>query len=153
MNVLFLKKLYIFIYLICSRTDRTGAVWCYVDPYYNRCSDLQRSERFNKYWSYEACATPALNSYQCSGGGNQFWNGGSGGYTGGNGGFTGGSGGFTGGSGGFSGGSGGFSGGSSGFTGGSGGFTGGSSGYGSSFGSGLTLEQILQARKQAENKS
>eukprot|EP00088_Acartia_fossae_P032235 TRINITY_DN33024_c0_g1_i1.p1 TRINITY_DN33024_c0_g1~~TRINITY_DN33024_c0_g1_i1.p1 ORF type:complete len:243 (-),score=42.93 TRINITY_DN33024_c0_g1_i1:188-916(-) len=55
----------------CKSTDRTGAQWCYVDPYYNNCSDLKRSQRFDKYWSYEACATPEPNSYECA---NSGWN-------------------------------------------------------------------------------
>merc|ERR1711973_969109 len=48
----------------CKSSDR-GAVWCYVDPRYSACSDLQRSERFNQHWSYQACATPDLDSYEC----------------------------------------------------------------------------------------
>jgi len=51
----------------CRTADRTGARWCYVDPRYARCADLQRSVRFNSLWSYEACATPELYSRQCGG--------------------------------------------------------------------------------------
>ena len=150
----------------CVSTDKTGAVWCYVDPSsYSSCSDLQKSERFNKYWSYEACATPALNSYECRNGGftggnsgyNGGFNGGSSGFNGGSSGYNSGSSGFNGGTSGFTGGSSGFNGGSSGFNGGNSGYNGGSigsglgsSGYGS--GAGLTLEQILSQRKTEKSK-
>merc|ERR1712212_668474 len=140
----------------CKSDDHTGARWCYVDQRYNRCTDLKTSQRFNQLWSYQACATPALNSRQCrrqNGGGH-----GSGGGYGGSG-----SGGFgSGSSGGFGGGHGGFGGGNSG--GGHGGFggtgnscnsrkcnNGGSnSGGGGGYSSQLSLADILNARK---NKS
>merc|ERR1711872_1171139 len=113
----------------CKSVDHTGARWCYVDQRYNRCTDLKTSQRFNQLWSYQACATPALNSRQCrhqNGGGH----GSGGGYGGsGSGGF--GSGGFGGGS---SGGHGGFGGGNSG--GGHGGFGGNSGGGGYNGGTG-----------------
>ena len=60
----------------CKSADKTGALWCYVDPNFNRCSDLQRSERFGqKLWSYQACATPEIGAPLCPYGGN-FNNGG-----------------------------------------------------------------------------
>ena len=76
----------------CKSADKTGALWCYVDPNFNRCSDLQRSERFGqKLWSYQACATPEIGAPLCPYGGN-FNNGGfnNGGYNNGglNGGFN-----------------------------------------------------------------
>jgi len=50
----------------CKSSDNTGAVWCYVEKYNYSCNDLRTSTRFrNRYWSYEACATPHRNSYQC----------------------------------------------------------------------------------------
>ena len=52
----------------CRTADNTGAVWCYVDPRYNQCADLQRSTRTSSMWSYQACATPDLTSPQCAGG-------------------------------------------------------------------------------------
>merc|ERR1712098_489344 len=52
----------------CKRADETGALWCYVDPYYSDCEDLGVSLRFqNTLWSYQACDTPTLNSLQCLG--------------------------------------------------------------------------------------
>jgi hypothetical protein len=51
----------------CRSADRTGALWCYVDPRYSQCPDLQRSVRFQSLWSYNACATPELTSRLCSG--------------------------------------------------------------------------------------
>merc|ERR1712228_1124096 len=81
----------------CKSADKTGAVWCYVDNY-SSCSDLQRSTRFNKNWSYEACATPDINSYECRNGG--FNNGGSG-FNNGNNGFNNGGSGFNNGNNGF----------------------------------------------------
>merc|ERR1712242_144944 len=50
----------------CKRADHTGARWCYVDPRYSQCRDLQRSKRFGDRWSYQACATPGLDSYICN---------------------------------------------------------------------------------------
>merc|ERR1711876_104757 len=50
----------------CKRADHTGAKWCYVDPRYSQCRDLQRSKRFGDKWSYQACATPGLDSYICN---------------------------------------------------------------------------------------
>ena len=165
----------------CVSTDKTGAVWCYVDPSsYSSCSDLQKSERFNKYWSYEACATPALDSYECrnggfnggynglgngyNGGSNGFNNGYNGGSSGFNSGYNGGSSGFNNGyNGGSSGFNNGYNGGSSGFN---NGYNGGSSGFNSGYnggsigsglgsnsyssGAGLTLEQILSQRKNKD---
>ena len=52
----------------CRTADNSGAVWCYVDPRYNQCADLQRSTRTSSMWSYQACATPDLTSPQCAGG-------------------------------------------------------------------------------------
>merc|ERR1712107_826419 len=68
----------------CKSTDK-GGQWCYVDPRYSQCNDLQRSERLNhQFWSYQACATPEIGSYQCRSGnggyGNQGFNSGSGGF-------------------------------------------------------------------------
>jgi len=51
----------------CRSADRTGALWCYVDPRYSQCPDLQRSVRFQSLWSYNACATPELTSRLCGG--------------------------------------------------------------------------------------
>merc|ERR1712200_220842 len=49
----------------CKTSDR-GARWCYVDRRYSTCHDLKPSTRSpGQYWTYEGCATPALNSYQC----------------------------------------------------------------------------------------
>ena len=47
--------------------DHTGAQWCYVDSaHYSSCQDLQPSVRFqHNPWSYQACATPQVSSYQC----------------------------------------------------------------------------------------
>jgi hypothetical protein len=50
----------------CRSSDTTGAVWCYVDPRYSQCADLQRSTRTSSLWSYQACATPDLASPQCA---------------------------------------------------------------------------------------
>ena len=110
----------------CKSADTTGALWCYVDNRFNRCSDLSTSQRFGKFWSYEACATPELGSPLCySGGYNGGFSGSNGGFNGGyNGGFSGSNGGFNGGyNGGFSGSNGGFNGGyNGGFSGSNGGF-------------------------------
>merc|ERR1711876_128476 len=53
----------------CKRADHTGAKWCYVDPRYSQCRDLTYSTRFSRFgeqWSYQACATPGLDSYICN---------------------------------------------------------------------------------------
>merc|ERR1712198_706592 len=42
----------------CKSADHTGAKWCYVNSWSSPCQDKQRSKRFGKPWSYEACATP-----------------------------------------------------------------------------------------------
>merc|ERR1711915_868788 len=48
------------------KSSWNGAQWCYIDERYNDCQDIANSSKFGgKRWSYEACATPALNSYQC----------------------------------------------------------------------------------------
>merc|ERR1712212_1176150 len=116
----------------CKSVDHTGARWCYVDQRYNRCTDLKTSQRFNQLWSYQACATPALNRRQCrrQNGGGHGSGGGHGGFGGGNSGS--GHGGFGGGNSG--GGHGGFGGGNSG--GGHGGFGGNSGGGGYNGGTG-----------------
>merc|ERR1719430_1567010 len=62
----------------CKSADHTGATWCYVEGWGSPCQDKQNSKRFNKPWSYEACATPPR--HLCGGGG------GGGGYGGGSGG-------------------------------------------------------------------
>merc|ERR1712098_273434 len=51
----------------CQRADQTGALWCYVDSsHYSSCEDLQPSVRFpHNPWSYQACATPQVSSYEC----------------------------------------------------------------------------------------
>jgi len=51
----------------CQRADQTGALWCYVDTsHYSSCEDLQPSVRFpHNPWSYQACATPQISSYEC----------------------------------------------------------------------------------------
>merc|ERR1712173_191196 len=50
----------------CKSSDNSDAVWCYVEKYNFSCNDLQKSTRFpNRYWSYEACATPGRHSYEC----------------------------------------------------------------------------------------
>merc|ERR1712076_284390 len=51
----------------CKTVDGTGARWCYVDAAYgSSCQDLTPSARFPANpWSYEACATPAIGSYEC----------------------------------------------------------------------------------------
>merc|ERR1712215_221013 len=75
----------------CKSADHTGAKWCYVGGWGSPCQDKRNSKRFNKPWSYEACATPP--AHLCGGGGGGGcgrW--GCGGNTGG-GGFGGGSGG------------------------------------------------------------
>merc|ERR1712142_60527 len=86
----------------CKRADHTGAKWCYVEGWGSPCQDKQNSKRFNKPWSYEACATPP--PHQCFGGGGGGGCGrwGCGGNTGGGsgGGYGGGGGGYGGGSGG-----------------------------------------------------
>eukprot|EP00092_Neocalanus_flemingeri_P014731 GFUD01015897.1.p1 GENE.GFUD01015897.1~~GFUD01015897.1.p1 ORF type:complete len:267 (-),score=57.21 GFUD01015897.1:115-915(-) len=51
----------------CKSSDQTRAVWCYVEGWGSSCQDLQNSKRFNKPWSYEACATPP--AHLCNGGG------------------------------------------------------------------------------------
>merc|ERR1711860_75896 len=64
----------------CKSTDK-GAKWCYVDPQYRNCGDLKPSTRNpGKYWTYEGCATPSLNSPQCR----YFNNGNNGNYNNGN---------------------------------------------------------------------
>merc|ERR1712223_2190471 len=65
----------------CKSTDK-GAVWCYVKDR-STCTDLQTSTRFNKLWSFEACATPEPDSYECRGYNNGYHNG-NGGYNTGN---------------------------------------------------------------------
>merc|ERR1712215_358006 len=75
----------------CKSAAHTGAKWCYVGGWGSPCQDKRNSKRFNKPWSYEACATPP--AHLCGGGGGGGcgrW--GCGGNTGG-GGFGGGSGG------------------------------------------------------------
>jgi len=51
----------------CKTTDSTGARWCYIDASYgSSCQDLTPSARFPANpWSYEACATPNVGSYEC----------------------------------------------------------------------------------------
>ena len=51
----------------CRTTDSTGARWCYTDASYgSSCQDLTPSARFPANpWSYEACATPNVGSYEC----------------------------------------------------------------------------------------
>merc|ERR1712025_392145 len=51
----------------CKSVDGTGAQWCYTDPSYgSSCQDLTPSSRFPANpWSYEACSTPAIGSYEC----------------------------------------------------------------------------------------
>merc|ERR1711872_889806 len=50
----------------CKTVDGTGAQWCYVDSSASTCQDLVPSERFpHNPWSYEACATPAVDSALC----------------------------------------------------------------------------------------
>merc|ERR1712198_706641 len=51
----------------CKSADHTGAKWCYVNSWSSPCQDKQRSKRFNKPWSYAACATPP--AHLCFGGG------------------------------------------------------------------------------------
>jgi len=49
----------------CRTVDSTGARWCYTS-HGSTCQDLTTSTRFpSNPWSYEACATPPLGSYQC----------------------------------------------------------------------------------------
>merc|ERR1712215_542130 len=74
----------------CKSADHTGAKWCYVGGWGSPCQDKRNSKRFNKPWSYEACATPP--AHLCGGGGGGCGRWGCGGNTGG-GGFGGGSGG------------------------------------------------------------
>ena len=47
--------------------DDKGAQWCYISStHYSSCEDLQLSSKFpNNPWSYTACATPDLSSYEC----------------------------------------------------------------------------------------
>jgi hypothetical protein len=51
----------------CHSVDGTGAQWCYIDTAYgSSCQDLTPSARFpSNPWSYEACATPNIGSYEC----------------------------------------------------------------------------------------
>jgi len=65
----------------CNSADK-GALWCYVKDH-STCTDLQTSTRFNKLWSFEACATPEPESYECRGY-NGGYNNGNGGYNNGN---------------------------------------------------------------------
>jgi len=45
----------------CKSLDETGAEWCYVNSNSNSCQDKMRSDRYpNRFWSYEACATPPI---------------------------------------------------------------------------------------------
>merc|ERR1719204_1176182 len=49
----------------CRTVDSTGARWCYTS-HGSTCQDLTTSTHFpSNPWSYEACATPPLGSYQC----------------------------------------------------------------------------------------
>lgn len=53
----------------CKSYDKGGR-WCYVRDNigqgYSTCPDLRRSKKFHgRFWSYHACATPTLNSYDC----------------------------------------------------------------------------------------
>merc|ERR1712002_823397 len=56
----------------CKTSDNTGARWCYVRERDNRfhsqtCQDRQQSSRYPDIdFSYHACATPALDTRQCS---------------------------------------------------------------------------------------
>jgi len=65
----------------CNSADK-GALWCYVKDH-STCTDLQTSTRFNKLWSFEACATPEPESYECRGYNGGYHNG-NGGYNNGN---------------------------------------------------------------------
>merc|ERR1712165_339853 len=109
-----------------------GAVWCYVKDR-STCTDLQTSTRFNKLWSFEACATPEPDSYECRGYNNGYHNG-NGGYNNGNnnypclGGNCGNSG-YDPGNSGFNSGNSGFNSGNSGYNSGNSGFNPGNSGY------------------------
>ena len=51
----------------CKSVDGSGAQWCYTDPSYgSTCQDLTTSARFPANpWSYEACSTPAIGTYEC----------------------------------------------------------------------------------------
>jgi len=120
----------------CRSSDNTGAVWCYVDPRFTQCADLQRSTRTTSLWSYQACATPDLSSPQCGGfgGNNGGFSGNNGGFGGNNGGFGGSNGNFGGSNGGFGGSTGGFGGSTGGFGGSTGGFGGSTGGFGGSTG-------------------
>jgi hypothetical protein len=51
----------------CRAVDSTGARWCFVDPRYSKCSDLQYAKNRNRSWSRQACATPARSSRLCRG--------------------------------------------------------------------------------------
>ncbi|XP_059087847.1 uncharacterized protein LOC131884176 [Tigriopus californicus] len=57
----------------CKSADQTYGLWCYVDRQ-DDCSDIRYSrDRVDSYgnkrkWSYQACSTPALNSYECRNG-------------------------------------------------------------------------------------
>ena len=53
----------------CFSYDKGGR-WCYVRDNigtgYSTCPDLRRSKKFHgRSWSYHACATPTLHSYDC----------------------------------------------------------------------------------------
>merc|ERR1712115_225253 len=50
----------------CNTVDSTGAQWCYVDSSLSTCQDLVPSSRFpHNPWSYQACATPPIDSPAC----------------------------------------------------------------------------------------
>jgi hypothetical protein len=53
----------------CKSVDAKGAQWCYISStHYSSCEDLVPSTKFpNNPWSYSACATPDLSSYECLG--------------------------------------------------------------------------------------
>merc|ERR1719206_1042146 len=52
----------------CKSVDDKGAQWCYISStHYSSCEDLQASTKFpNNPWSYSACATPDISSYECT---------------------------------------------------------------------------------------
>merc|ERR1711915_116651 len=48
------------------KSSFNGAQWCYIDNRWPECQDTANSNRFRgRTWSYEACATPALNTAKC----------------------------------------------------------------------------------------
>jgi len=51
----------------CQSGREGGVLWCYVNPQYSNCPDLEESSLFpGQQVSYEACYSPPVTSQECS---------------------------------------------------------------------------------------